>query len=147
MAAQKAPKTHIESAAEVKRQAKSTVTSAEPVEKPSYMPEGQEDDRTQTDVPSDPSPVAPGGETPGHDASLRQGVSAWVGKTFPGNEHAVLGGLAGFVVALLVFVVGFWRALFVAALVLAGVALGQYLDGDPKIVNLIKSLFTEGHEG
>jgi hypothetical protein len=31
--------------------------------------------------------------------------------------------------------------------VLAGVALGQYLDGDPKIVNLIKSLFTEGHEG
>ncbi|MBQ9315377.1 MAG: DUF2273 domain-containing protein [Atopobiaceae bacterium] len=58
--------------------------------------------------------------------------------------HAVVGGVCGLVVAVLIFVVGFWQTLFVSLLAAVGVALGQYLDGDPKIVNLIRRLLSEG---
>ena len=58
--------------------------------------------------------------------------------------HAVVGGLCGLVAALLIFVIGFWQTLFVSLLVFVGVALGQYLDGDPKIVNLIRQFLSEG---
>ena len=43
-----------------------------------------------------------------------------------------------------VFLVGFWETLFVVLLMVVGVALGQYLDGDPKIVNFIRRFLSEG---
>lgn len=71
-------------------------------------------------------------------------IRSWVARAVAGHEHAALGGLVGLVVAILVFVIGFWEMLFVSLLVVAGVSLGQYLDGDPKIVNLIRRLLFEG---
>ena len=68
---------------------------------------------------------------------------AWVERIAPGHVNAVLGGLAGLIVALLVFVVGFWKTLFVCALVVVGVAVGQCLDGDPKIVNKLRQLLAD----
>ena len=67
----------------------------------------------------------------------------WVARTFPGHTHAVLGGIAGLLAAVLIFVWGFWQTLFVALLVFVGVALGQYLDGDPKIINFLRAFFAE----
>lgn len=122
-----------------------------------------------TAVPSDPAPeaddepkaaaatkaadVAPdlGDEEPS-DAfqqarSIGRTIGAWLNKVFPGNVHAVLGGLCGLLVAVLFFVLGFWKTLFVCFLVLLGVALGQYLDGDPRIIRAIRKFITEGRGG
>lgn len=74
-----------------------------------------------------------------------QAVSGWVSRTFPGHENAFWGGVAGLAIALLVFWVGVFRALAVAALVFIGVALGQVADGDPKIINLIRRFFTSNN--
>lgn len=68
---------------------------------------------------------------------------AWVERIAPGHVNAVFGGFAGLIVALLVFVVGFWKTLFVCALVVVGVAVGQCLDGDPKIVNKLRQLLAD----
>lgn len=71
----------------------------------------------------------------------REGLHTWVHETFPGHENAVIGGFVGFLVALLFFVIGFWRTLLVVLLVAVGVAFGQVLDGDPKIINTLRGLF------
>ena len=73
-------------------------------------------------------------------------VSAWVGKTFPGHENAVLFGFVGFLVAVLIFIIGFWRTLFIALVVVAFVAVGQCLDGDPKILRALKRALGDGRD-
>lgn len=65
---------------------------------------------------------------------------SWLGARFPGHENAALGGIAGLIVALLIFFVGFWQTLFVALMVCVGIAVGQLLDGDPKIIRALKKL-------
>lgn len=72
-----------------------------------------------------------------------KGLLAWLVGACMNHSYAVLGGLCGLVVALLVFFIGFWKTLFICLLVLVGVMVGQYLDGDPKIVNFIKRLIDE----
>lgn len=74
------------------------------------------------------------------DGSAR--LLAWVRRTFPGHEHAFWGGVLGFVVALLFLFLGLWRALVIVVLVVAGVAAGQALDGDSKIMDLLRRLFS-----
>ncbi|MBP3893970.1 MAG: DUF2273 domain-containing protein [Atopobiaceae bacterium] len=80
----------------------------------------------------------------GESTGSASGPYAWISKVAPGHEHAVLGGICGLVFAVLFFVIGFWQTLFVALLVVVGVAFGQYLDGDPRIVNLIRRALTGG---
>lgn len=67
-------------------------------------------------------------------------ASQWFDQTFPHSKNAVIGGLAGLVVALLLFSIGLLKTLVIAILVLVGVAAGQYLDGDPKLVKAIQNL-------
>lgn len=67
-------------------------------------------------------------------------ANAWLESTFPSSKNAVLGGVAGLIVALLFFAIGFWRTVFIVALVLVGVGLGQYADGDPKLARAITKL-------
>ncbi len=67
----------------------------------------------------------------------RERATAFAEGVFPGHGNAILWGVIGFLAALLVFLLGFWRTLFIALLVLVGVAFGQYLDGDPKIIRAI----------
>lgn len=74
------------------------------------------------------------------DGSAR--LLAWVRRTFPGHEHAFWGGVLGFVVALLFLFLGLWRALVIVVLVVVGVAAGQALDGDSKIVDLLRRIFS-----
>ena len=63
-------------------------------------------------------------------------------RTFPGGEGAFWGGVAGLVAAIAFLVLGVWYTAVIAAFVLVGVAVGQAVDGDPKIWNLIRSLFS-----
>lgn len=76
-------------------------------------------------------------------ATRASGPFAKLGALFPGHENAVLGGIAGLIVALLIFFVGFWQTLFVALLVCTGIAVGQLLDGDPKIIRALKKLLDD----
>lgn len=78
----------------------------------------------------------------GSAARAREGVRSWLHETFPGHEHAVTWGFVGFLVAILFFVIGFWRTLLVVLLVFAGVAFGQVLDGDPRIINTLRRIFS-----
>ena len=66
-------------------------------------------------------------------------IADWMKSTFPGHEKAFIGGLLGLVAALLFLSLGIGRALVVAFFVIVGVAIGQYLEGDPKILTAIRN--------
>jgi uncharacterized membrane protein len=57
-----------------------------------------------------------------------------------------LGGVIALVVALLVFIIGLPRMLLICLLVVVGVALGQVVDGDPKIIRAIANLFNDDRD-
>ena len=90
-----------------------------------------------------PTPADDGSYTVGE--AVRDGSArflAWVRRTFPGHEHAFWGGVLGFVVAILFLVLGLFKALVIVVLVVAGVAVGQALDGDSRIVDLLRRIFS-----
>ena len=76
-------------------------------------------------------------------SSVVRDLRAWLEDTFPGNVNAVIFAVLGLIVALLLFVIGIWRTLVLVILVAMGVAFGQYLDGDPKIVRFFTTLFSD----
>lgn len=69
-------------------------------------------------------------------------VSAWVGKTFPGHENAFWGGVFGLVAAVVLLAFGILKTLIVVVLVVAGIAVGQLVDGDPKLIRALQRLFS-----
>lgn len=69
-------------------------------------------------------------------------VSAWVSKTFPGHENAFWGGVLGLLAAVALLAFGILKTLIVVVLVVAGVALGQFVDGDPKLIRTLQRLFS-----
>lgn len=71
-------------------------------------------------------------------------VSEWLNGWFPGHGNTVLFGILGLVLALLIFKIGFWRSLVITVLVIGGVAFGQQLDGDPKILRFLRDLLGRG---
>lgn len=72
-------------------------------------------------------------------------VASWVKSTFPGHEKSFIGGLIGLVGALLFLSLGIGRALVVVIFVLIGVAVGQYLEGDPKILTALRDWLSNRH--
>lgn len=74
-------------------------------------------------------------------SEVRGSAAGWVHNTFPGHEHAFYGGVIALLLALLVFLIGLPRVLLICVLVFVGVAVGQVLDGDPKIIRTIRGLF------
>ncbi|MCI1665627.1 MAG: DUF2273 domain-containing protein [Atopobiaceae bacterium] len=70
-------------------------------------------------------------------------ATSWLEGVFPGHGNAALFAIIGFVVALFLFGIGFWNTLLLVILVVAGLAFGQYLDGDPKILNVLKGFFSK----
>ena len=75
---------------------------------------------------------------------MRSATRGFLSSVAPGHEHAVLGGLLGLLVACLVFWIGIPRTLVLCLFAVAGVAVGQALDGDPKIVKAIVRLVNHG---
>ena len=68
-------------------------------------------------------------------------VVQWFEQLFPGHAHAVIFGLLGFLVAILLFIIGFWKTLLIVILVVIGTSIGQALDGDPKLINMVKHIW------
>lgn len=98
---------------------------------------GGKEERPEAPAPDDGSYTV--GEAV-RDGSAR--LFAWVRRTFPGHEHAFWGGVLGFVAAILFLVLGLFKALVIVLLVIVGVAAGQALDGDSKIMDLVRRLFS-----
>lgn len=73
-------------------------------------------------------------------------VRDWVRSTFPGHEGAFWGAVIALIVALLIFMIGFFRVLLIILLVVVGIAIGQIIDGDPKIIRAITRLFKRDRE-
>ncbi len=117
--------TRIEASAEAPEQAKEAAAT---VEAASQQP--------QAEAAPAPAEQQAGAKPEGSFARASQ----WFDQTFPHSKNAVIGGLAGLVVALLLFSIGLLKTLVIAILVLVGVAAGQYLDGDPKLVKAIQNL-------
>lgn len=96
--------------------------------------------------------AAPGGsadDAPDVGGAVRagmRGVTSWVHHTFPGQEKAFWGAVVGLVAAIAFLVVGPWPIVVIAVFVLVGVAAGQALDGDPKIVNVLRHLFSHSNQ-
>lgn len=51
------------------------------------------------------------------------------------HKGAVLGGLLGLIIAVLILIIGFWKALLVLLLVGIGIVLGMAIDGNNMIKN------------
>lgn len=113
----------------------------EPAPRPAAAPEPEPAPTPRPDaqaVAAAPSEVTAREEAPQPGAWTR--LSTWFATTFLHSRNAVLGGICGLVVALLLFSVGLLKTLVIALLVTIGVACGQYADGDPKLVNLVREL-------
>ena len=113
--AEKRPRLAIEDASDEEPQVKGT-------------PNGEEGDL---------SPEVRTGQGPNEETSARE-LRSSLRRMARGHERAVVGGLAGLCVAVLVFALGLWRALFVALCVAVGVVVGQSLDGDTRALDAIK---------
>lgn len=90
--------------------------------------------------PSGDAPESASGPEPAAQPGAFARALHWLDETFPNSRNAVLGGVTGLVVALLLFTIGVLKTLVIAILVVVGIACGQYLDGDPKIVRFIQNL-------
>lgn len=111
----------------------------EPAPRPAVAPEPEpEPAPTPRPDAAAPSEATAREEVPQPSAWTR--LSTWFATTFPHSRNAVLGGICGLVVALLLFSIGLLKTLVIALLVTIGVACGQYADGDPKLVNLVREL-------
>lgn len=113
----------------------------EPAPRPAAAPEPKPAPTPRPDaqaVAAAPSEVTAREEASQPGAWTR--LSTWFATTFPHSRNAVLGGICGLVVALLLFSVGLFKTLVIALLVTIGVVCGQYADGDPKLVNLVREL-------
>lgn len=93
-----------------------------------------------TDSATDATGAAPEPAAAAPEPGAFARASQWLDQTFPHSRNAVLGGLCGLAVAILLFTIGIFKTLVIAILVVAGVALGQFADGDPKLVRIVEKL-------
>lgn len=142
MTKSKVPVTHIEGAADAAADA--TRQSAQTADGVGKTKSGASVFVDSTEPARDEGTRGGGSANAGASRDTASGLNGLLARIAPGHEHAVLGGICGLVFAVLFFVIGFWKTLFVALLVVVGIAFGQYLDGDPKIVNLIRRALTGG---
>lgn len=99
---------------------------------------------TDVDARSDASSQdAPTEGSPRTFSGIMRSASRWFKATFPGHQNSVLGGICGFIVALLIFGIGFWRTLFIVICVAIGVAIGQFFDGNPRVVHAVRKVFSD----
>lgn len=65
------------------------------------------------------------------------------GQFYKRNTAAVCLGVVGFIIALSIFSIGFFKTLLFCILILAGIIIGQYIDGKPKIIMFFMRLFNK----
>lgn len=72
--------------------------------------------------------------------NAKNSATAWFNGVAPGHGNAIFFGLVGLIVAIVILSVGFFQALLIVILVLAGVSFGQWLEGKPTVFDAIKRL-------
>ena len=77
------------------------------------------------------------------DLGAWESLSRWLKATMRGHENAWIGGVCGFIIALLFLGIGFWPTLLILICVLIGVLVGQALDGNPKILKILRQMFSD----
>lgn len=115
----------------------SSATDAAGAQTSAAQPSG---DAVESASGSEPAAQPASGPEPAAQPGVLARASRWLDETFPNSRNAVLGGVTGLVVALLLFSIGVLKTLVIAILVVVGIACGQYLDGEPKIVRFIQNL-------
>ena len=115
----------------------SSAANAAGVQASAAQPSG---DAAESASDTEPAAQPASGPEPAAQPGVLARASRWLDETFPNSRNAVLGGVTGLVVALLLFTIGVLKTLIIAILVVVGIACGQYLDGDPKIVRFIQNL-------
>ena len=151
--ADKMPKLNVEEAEADEMSMSSAAPKTKAKQKSKPKPKAAKVDAT---VEADPAPDADGVATdasasdeakPGANPfrNVASATTGWLSQNFPGHENAVFGGVCGLVIAIRVFVIGFWQALFLALCVTVGVAIGQYVDGNPTVVRFVRRFFGEAN--
>ena len=115
----------------------SSAANAAGVQASAAQPSG---DAAESASDTEPAAQPASGTEPAAQPGVLARASRWLDETFPNSRNAVLGGVTGLVVALLLFTIGVLKTLVIAILVVVGIACGQYLDGEPKIVRFIQNL-------
>lgn len=72
---------------------------------------------------------------------LFEGLGRTVWAYVDAHPHATLYGIIGFVLAVLILVIGLWDTIVIAVFVFVGVTVGQMRDGDNALVNRIRRMF------
>lgn len=121
--------------AESDKSPKAKVELGTPVPAPKAQAEGGRQGKADNAAPTD------SGATDSAAAGFSR-VSAWVSKTFPGHENAFWGGVLGLVAAVVLLAFGIFKTLILVVLVVAGIAVGQLVDGDPKLIRALQRLFS-----
>ncbi len=110
----------------------------EPVESESHASSGE----------SGPRASAPGAEAGTRPESFHEATSGFfreLGRRMwehaDEHPHATLYGIMGFVLAVLILVIGLWDTIVIAVFVGIGVVIGQVRDGDNAAVSFIRRLF------
>lgn len=108
--------------------------------------DGTEDvhDGAGADVPDADKPSKDAGDENGSSFLHTVGAIFW--NYAQGHPHTVIYGIVGLVLALMVLIVGFWPTFLIALFVGIGVVIGQVVDGDGVIVQLIERFFGGGEE-
>lgn len=127
--------------AESDKSPKPKVELGTPVPAPKTQTEGKAGDAGGKDGAAK-GPQPSGASSAGSAQAGFSRVSAWVGKTFPGHENAFWGGVFGLVAAVVLLAFGILKTLVVVVLVVAGIAVGQLADGDPKLIRALQRLFS-----
>ena len=103
--------------------------------------------RAQARSQQGPEPAGPsagearGDAAQGHHAKPVTGTAGrWLSEAFPACRGSVLGGAVGLVTAVMLLTIGVWRTLVIVVLVALGIVVGQYVDGDPKMIRAIQRL-------
>lgn len=129
---------------------KTTTPAAKPASAPQLRvttaQQEPQDEPANGAAANEPTPEPNPPQAASRVSNVRDAATGWVGRTFPGHENAFWGGVVALALALLVFIIGFWRMLLICLLVFVGVAIGQVLDGDPKIIRMIRGLFDIDHD-
>lgn len=106
--------------------------------KPKIEPAAEKDEGTKARPGTDDGAYTVG-------EAVRDGAShvrSWVSRNFPGHEHAFWGGVLGLAVAVAFFALGLFRTIVIVVLVFVGVSLGLALDGDSRLVDALRRLFS-----
>ena len=78
------------------------------------------------------------GNAQGNSSSFLGLLKELFAKAVPGHENEFLFAGIGFIAALILLFIGFWQFMLILLFVVAGVMFGQYLDGEPKVLNALK---------